>query len=116
MVENQSNPTQPNHLSKDTTTLIVHIYLYLLWHQRTNTYSNRATTGTGTAAINGSNTSTPLMPSIVQISRPFSLIKISYLHNQTIPESLKPHYTNIKNNVFQFLFQIIKQLKFPLQY
>lgn len=73
-------------------------------------------TGTGTAAINGSNTSTPLMPSIVQISRPFFTHKeISYLHNQTIPESLKPHYTNIKNNVFQFLFQIIKQLKFPLR-
>ena len=67
-----------------------------------------ATTGTGTAATNGSNTSTPLMPSIVQISRPFFTHKeISYLHNQTIPESLKPHYTNIKNNVFQFYFKLL---------
>ena len=39
-----------------------------------------ATTGTGTAAINGSNTSTPLMPSIVQISRPFSLIKKYHIY------------------------------------
>ena len=26
------NPTQPSY-QKDTTTLIVHIYLYLLWHR-----------------------------------------------------------------------------------
>lgn len=28
----QPNPTQPSY-QKDTTTLIVHIYLYLLWHR-----------------------------------------------------------------------------------
>ncbi|KAL6453658.1 CTK2 CTD kinase subunit beta [Candida maltosa Xu316] len=58
----------------------------------------------------------PNIPSVVQISRPYFTHKeISYLHNQTISESLKPHYTSIKHKIFQFLFQAIKQLKFPIR-
>lgn len=116
---NQSNPTQPNPtiLSKRYYYIdCSYIFISIMASRELTPIPTGATTGTGTAATNGSNTSTPLMPSIVQISRPFFTHKeISYLHNQTIPESLKPHYTNIKNNVFQFLFQIIKQLKFPLR-
>ena len=116
---NQSNPTQPNPtiLSKRYYYIdCSYIFISIMASRELTPIPTGATSGTGTAAINGSNTSTPLMPSIVQISRPFFTHKeISYLHNQTIPESLKPHYTNIKNNVFQFLFQIIKQLKFPLR-
>ena len=119
MVEKKvtTNPTQPNHLSKRYYYIdCSYIFISIMASRELTPIPTGATTGTGTAAINGSNTSTPLMPSIVQISRPFFTHKeISYLHNQTIPESLKPHYTNIKNNVFQFLFQIIKQLKFPLR-
>lgn len=111
---NQSNPTifPKRYYYIDCS----YIFISIMASRELTPIPTGATTGTGTAATNGSNTSTPLMPSIVQISRPFFTHKeISYLHNQTIPESLKPHYTNIKNNVFQFLFQIIKQLKFPLR-
>ncbi|RCK60788.1 CTD kinase subunit beta [Candida viswanathii] len=67
-------------------------------------------------SVSNGGSSTPSAPTIVQISRQFFTHKeISYLHNQTIPENLKPHYTTIKHKVFQFLFQAIKQLKFPIR-
>lgn len=80
------------------------------------TGTNVPTNGSNSPTSTSTSTSKPIMPSIVQISRPFfSHKEISYLHNQTISDNLKPHYTNIKNKIFQFLFQIIKQLKFPLR-
>ena len=72
--------------------------------------------GTPSGSITNGASSTSSAPTIVQISRPFFTHKeISYLHKQTIPENLKPHYTTIKHKVFQYLFQAIKQLKFPIR-
>ncbi|RLV94389.1 CTD kinase subunit beta [Spathaspora sp. JA1] len=53
---------------------------------------------------------------ITQISRPFfTHAEISYLHGQTIEESKKLSYNQIKNQIFTLLYQVIKQLKFPLR-
>ncbi|KAI3407055.2 CTK2 [Candida oxycetoniae] len=56
------------------------------------------------------------IPSITQISRPFFTSReLSYLHNQTIPTSLKLQYGSTKTQVFQFLSQAVKILKFPIR-
>lgn len=56
------------------------------------------------------------LPSIAQVSRPFfTASELKYLHSQTIPESKKPIYLQRKHQVFQFSFQVIRNLKFPLR-
>ncbi|EGW34993.1 uncharacterized protein SPAPADRAFT_58117 [Spathaspora passalidarum NRRL Y-27907] len=53
---------------------------------------------------------------ITQISRPFfTHSEISYMHSQTIDESKKLQYNQTKYQIFQLLYQVIKQLKFPLR-
>ncbi|CAI5757598.1 unnamed protein product [Candida verbasci] len=70
-----------------------------------------------TTTDNGTTKSTTIhIPSITQISRPFfSNKEISFLHSQTISDSLKLHYKSTKDQVFQLLFQICKSMKFPLR-
>ncbi|KAG7661286.1 CTK2 [[Candida] subhashii] len=56
------------------------------------------------------------MPTITQIARPFfTNSEISYMHSLTIDESKKLQYNQTKHQIFQLLFQVIKQLKFPLR-
>ncbi|KAK6462145.1 cyclin-like protein [Scheffersomyces coipomensis] len=63
----------------------------------------------------GSASSVPIA-NITQIARPyFTSSELRYLHNKSIKESEKLHYSRTKHQVFQFCFQIIKQLKFPLR-
>lgn len=63
---------------------------------------------------NGSQTSS--RPSILQVSRPFfTSVELSYLHSFSIPESKKLFYNQRKHQIFQYIFQIIKVLKFPLR-
>ena len=55
-------------------------------------------------------------PSVLQISRPFfAPAELSYLHSLTIPDQKKLVYNQRKHQVFQFLFQVVRQLKFPLR-
>lgn len=55
-------------------------------------------------------------PFVVQISRPFfTSLEISYLHSFTIPITKKIPYNQKKQKISQFIFQIIKILKFPLR-
>lgn len=55
-------------------------------------------------------------PSVLQISRPyFAPAELSYLHSKTIPDEKKLIYNQRKHQVFQFLFQIVRQIKFPLR-
>ncbi|KAI5950312.1 CTK2 [Candida margitis] len=54
--------------------------------------------------------------SVTQISRPFfTLQEISYLHSQTIPSALKLQYATTKQQIYQFLNQVVKLLKFPIR-
>lgn len=56
------------------------------------------------------------IPTIVQVSRPyFTLNELSHLHANTIPENKKLAYNQRKHQVFQFLFQIVRVMKFPLR-
>ncbi|KAK6204916.1 cyclin-like protein [Scheffersomyces amazonensis] len=56
------------------------------------------------------------VPTITQIGRPyFTSGELKYLHGKTIKVSQRPHYERITHQVFQFCFQIIKQMKFPLR-
>ncbi|ODV80391.1 cyclin-like protein [Suhomyces tanzawaensis NRRL Y-17324] len=65
---------------------------------------------------NGSNLSGKPRPSVTQISRPFfTSSELSYLHSQTIADSKKLVFTQRKHQIFQFVFQIVKALKFPLR-
>lgn len=70
--------------------------------------------GTGTptpVAVSGKN-----FPSIVQVSRPyFTSSELKYLHAFTIPEHKKLNYNQRKHQIYQYVFQIIKVLKFPLR-
>ncbi|CAK9438499.1 uncharacterized protein LODBEIA_P27230 [Lodderomyces beijingensis] len=55
-------------------------------------------------------------PTIAQISRPFFTSReISYLHGQTIPTLLKLQYGSTKSQIYTFLSQAVKSLKFPLR-
>lgn len=55
-------------------------------------------------------------PTVAQVSRPFFTNKeLSYLHSHTIPDQKKIPYSQKKHQVFQFIFQIVKVLKFPLR-
>lgn len=55
-------------------------------------------------------------PSILEISRPYlSPNEISYLHSLTISEDKKILYNQRKHQIFQYVFQIIKILKFPIR-
>lgn len=57
-----------------------------------------------------------LMPSIVQVSRPFfTSSELSYLHSFTIPDHKKIGYNQRKHQIFQYIFQICKSLKLPLR-
>lgn len=56
------------------------------------------------------------IPTILQVSRPFfTFAELSYLHGITIPENRKLAYNQRKHQVFQFLFHIVRILKFPLR-
>lgn len=56
------------------------------------------------------------IPTILQVSRPFfTFAELSYLHGITIPENRKLAYNQRKHQVFQFLFQVIRIMKFPLR-
>ncbi|KAG5421860.1 CTK2 [Candida metapsilosis] len=58
----------------------------------------------------------PTTTSITQVSRPFfTLQEISYLHSQTIPSDLKLQYASTKQQIYQFLNQVVKILKFPIR-
>ncbi|KAK6456242.1 cyclin-like protein [Scheffersomyces xylosifermentans] len=55
-------------------------------------------------------------PSTTQISRPyFTSSEISYLHSKSIDDNHKTQYNRTKHQIYQFAFQIVKQLKFPLR-
>lgn len=55
-------------------------------------------------------------PSVLQLSRPFfAPVELSYLHSLTIPDQKKLVYNQRKHQIFQFLFHIVRQLKFPLR-
>jgi len=55
-------------------------------------------------------------PTIVQVSRPyFTSSELKYLHAFTIPEQKKLTYNQRKHQIYQYVFQIIKILKFPLR-
>ncbi|KAI5954729.1 CTK2 [Candida theae] len=54
--------------------------------------------------------------SVTQVSRPFfTLQELSYLHSQTIPSTLKLQYASTKQQIYQFLNQAVKILKFPIR-
>lgn len=56
------------------------------------------------------------VPTILQVSRPFfTLAELSHLHGNTIPDSKKLAYNQRKHQVFQFLFQLVRVMKFPLR-
>lgn len=56
------------------------------------------------------------LPSVVQVSRPFfTMNELSYLHSLTIAENKKIAYSQKKHQIFQFIFQIVKHMKFPLR-
>lgn len=56
------------------------------------------------------------IPTILQVSRPFfTFAELSYLHAITIPENRKLAYNQRKHQVFQFLFQVVRIMKFPLR-
>lgn len=60
--------------------------------------------------------SAPPLPSIAQVSRPFfTSAEIKHLLSQTIPDSQKLVYSQKKHLVFQFTFQLVRLLKFPLR-
>ncbi|OBA21509.1 cyclin-like protein [Metschnikowia bicuspidata var. bicuspidata NRRL YB-4993] len=55
-------------------------------------------------------------PTVLQVSRPYlSHAELSYLHASTIPDNKKIAYNQRKHQMYQFLFQVIKTLKFPLR-
>ncbi|KAJ8139930.1 hypothetical protein OXX80_000802 [Metschnikowia pulcherrima] len=55
-------------------------------------------------------------PTILQVSRPFlSHAELSYLHASTIPDNKKIAYNQRKHQMYQFLFQIVKTMRFPLR-
>lgn len=56
------------------------------------------------------------IPTILQVSRPFfTFAELSYLHANTIPDTRKLAYNQRKHQVFQFLFQVVRVMKFPLR-
>lgn len=58
----------------------------------------------------------PPIVAVTQVSRPFfTSSELKYLLQQTIPESKKVLYSQKKHQVFQFIFQLIKNVKFPLR-
>lgn len=72
----------------------------------------RPSTHTPTPGAN----STKTFPTIVQVSRPyFTSSELKYLHAFTIPEHKKLTYNQRKHQIYQYVFQIIKVLKFPLR-
>lgn len=55
-------------------------------------------------------------PTILQVSRPFlSHAELSHLHASTIPDNKKIAYNQRKHQMYQFLFQVVKVMKFPLR-
>ena len=57
-----------------------------------------------------------VIPSILQVSRPFfTLAELSHLHAATIPDVKKLAYNQRKHQMYQFLFQVVRILKFPLR-
>lgn len=56
------------------------------------------------------------VPTIVQVSRPFMThAELSYLHTNTIPQNKRTTYNQQKHQIFQFLFQVVKNMKLPLR-
>lgn len=83
----------------------------------TSNMSKEATPGT---LDNGKSPSVPgtasTTTSITQVSRPFfTLQELSYLHSQTIPSTLKLQYASTKQQIYQFLNQVVKILKYPIR-
>lgn len=84
----------------------------------TTSTSAHASTSVPKTSTSTSTTTTPnkTLPSITQVSRPFfTSNELSFLHSITIPEQKKIAYSQRKHQIFQFIFQIIKILKFPLR-
>lgn len=55
-------------------------------------------------------------PTILQVSRPFlTLTELSHLHGNTIPDNKKLAYNQRKHQVYQFLFQVVRAMRFPLR-
>lgn len=55
-------------------------------------------------------------PHLLEISRPYlTPNEISYLHSLTISEDKKVVYSQRKHLIFNYIFQIVKILKFPLR-
>lgn len=58
----------------------------------------------------------PEKPTVLEISRPFlSPSELSYLHSLTIADDKKILYNQRKHQIFQYLFQIVKVLRFPIR-
>lgn len=56
------------------------------------------------------------VPTVTQVSRPFfTPAELSYLHSISIPDHKKIAYSQRKHQIFQYVFQIVKALKFPLR-
>lgn len=55
-------------------------------------------------------------PNLLEISRPYlTPNEISHLHSLTISEDKKIVYSQRKHQIFNYIFQIVKVLKFPLR-
>lgn len=56
------------------------------------------------------------VPTILQVSRPFvTLTELSHLHGNTIPDNKKLAYNQRKHQIYQFLFQVVRVMRFPLR-
>lgn len=55
-------------------------------------------------------------PSIVQVARPFfTSAELKHLHSFTIPDHKKLSYNQRKHQIYHFVFNIVRVLKFPLR-
>jgi Cdk activating kinase (CAK)/RNA polymerase II transcription initiation/nucleotide excision repair factor TFIIH/TFIIK, cyclin H subunit len=53
---------------------------------------------------------------VTQVTKPFfTSLELSHLHSLTIPESKKLAYNKRKHQIFHYLFQIVRTMKFPLK-
>lgn len=65
---------------------------------------------------NGTATKSDLRPHLLEVARPYLTgDEILYLHSFTIAESKKLLYNQKKHQIFKWLFQVVKQLRFPLR-
>lgn len=53
---------------------------------------------------------------VTQVTKPFfTSLELSHLHSLTIPESKKLAYNKRKHQIFHYMFQIVRTMKFPLK-